>query len=55
MMAVTARPVTSPAARLVVSRPSRVRRPSPARRSRACPIRSMPNRNRDSPPIIVNT
>ena len=53
--AVTPRPVSSPAARPVVSRPKMSRRPSPARRSRACPIRSMPNRNRASPPAMLKS
>ena len=49
--AVTARPVSSPANLLVVIFSSRERSLLPARRSSACPITFMPNRNRLSPPI----
>jgi len=52
--AVTPRPVKRPMAVLVVIFPRMDLRLSPARRSRACPIIFMPNRNRQSPPIIVS-
>ena len=47
--------VKSPAARLVVSRLKRSLSPLPARRSSACPIIFIPNKNRLSPPSIVST
>ena len=49
--AVTTRPVSNPANLLLVIFSSRVRRLPPARRSKACPITLMPNRNRLRPPI----
>ena len=52
--AVTPRPVRSPASLPAVSFSRRDRSCPPARRSRACPIRLMPNRNRLSPPIKVS-
>ena len=55
MIAVMPRPVRRPAHLLVVSLPKSVRSPFPALRSRACPMRLMPNRNRHRPPIKFNT
>ena len=55
MMAVTPRPVKKPIAALSVILPIRLRRLLPARRSSACPIRFIPNRNRHSPPMSVST
>ncbi len=54
MTAVTPIPVSSPASLPVVSRSSRARRCPPALRSRACPMRLMPNRNRLKPPVRVS-
>ena len=53
--AVMAIPVRKPVMTRPVILSSSVRSRPPARRSSACPIRSMPNRNRQSPPIIVST
>ena len=55
MMAVTPRPVSRPTHLPVVSLPSSALRLPPARFSNASPIRFMPNRNRDRPPIRVST
>ena len=54
MMAVTPRPVRKPAMGLPVIWSSSERSLPPARRSSACPISVMPNRNRHSPPSIVS-
>ena len=53
--AVMARPVRKPVNTRPVIRSSSVRSLPPARRSSDWPIRSMPNRNRHRPPIIVST
>ena len=54
MTAVMARPVRKPVMTRPVILSSIVRSLPPARRSSACPIRSMPNKNRHRPPIIVS-
>ena len=53
MTAVTPIPVSRPASLPEVSFSSRERSWPPALRSRACPMRFMPNRNRLNPPIKV--
>ena len=53
--AVTPRPVRKPLILLSVNLPRRVFRLFPARRSRPSPITFIPNRNRQRPPIMVNT
>ena len=55
MMAVMPRPVRKPAPTLPVILSSSVRSLPPARRSSDCPMKFMPNRNRHSPPSMVNT
>ena len=55
MMAVMPRPVRKLANTLLVILSSRVRSLLPARRSSACPMTFMPNRNRLRPPISVST
>ena len=54
IMAVMPRPVRKPTNTRLVILSSRVRSLPPARRSRAWPIRFMPNRNRHSPPTSVS-
>ena len=53
--AVTPRPVRSHASLLLVNFSSRERSCPPARRSRACPIKLIPNSNKLRPPIKVST
>ena len=53
--AVIPRPVAKPANFRPVIFPSSERSLPPARRSSACPIRFIPNRNRQSPPIRFST
>ena len=53
--AVTPSPASKPFSRLWVIFSSKGRRLLPARRSSACPIRLMPNRNRHSPPSKLST
>ena len=55
MIAVTPSPVKRPVNRLVVIRPRSAFNLLPARRSNACPISVIPNRNRLKPPIRFNT
>ena len=54
IMAVMPRPVRKPTNTRLVILSSKVRSLPPARRSRAWPIRFMPNRNRHSPPTSVS-
>ena len=54
IIAVTPSPVRKPIITLLVILSSSVRSRLPARRSSACPMRFMPNRKSDSPPIIVS-
>ncbi len=55
IMAVTTRPVRTPANFPEVSRLKMLLSLLPARRSRACPISDMPNKNRHRPPIRLRT